>query len=147
VLTLLPRTTGKFTRFGLKANKMRYHHPNYVEKYLQGEEAVVAYNPEDVSNVWILENGSYIRFELIDSRFRDKPLDAVMGIKKKQRQIVGIANKDRVQAEIELATHIEVIFRNITKNNKVNIKSIRETRRKELDKLHLDHVKEAGIDE
>ncbi|RXE59637.1 Mu transposase C-terminal domain-containing protein [Acetivibrio mesophilus] len=147
VLTLLPRTIGKFTRFGLKANKMRYHHPNYVEKYLQGKEAVVAYNPEDVSNVWILENGTYIRFELIDSRFRDKPLDVVMGIKKKQRLIVGIANKDRVQAEMELATHIEVISRNITKNNKVNIKSIRETRRKELDKLHLDHVKEAGIDE
>ena len=24
-LTMLPRTTGKFTRFGLKANKLRYH--------------------------------------------------------------------------------------------------------------------------
>lgn len=147
VLTLLPRTTGKFTRFGLKANKIRYHNSNYEEKYLQGKEAVVAYNPEDVSNVWVMEKGTYIRFELIDSRFQDKTLDVVMGIKQKQRQISATANKDKVQAEIELAAHIEVISRNITKNNGVNLKSIRETRRKEQDRQHLDHVKEAGIDE
>lgn len=147
VLALLPRTTGRFTRFGLKANKMRYHHPNYKEKYLQGKEAVVAYNPEDVSNVWVMEKGTYIRFELIDSRFQGKTLDAVTGIKKKQRQIAGTANKDKVQAEIELAAHIEVISRNTTKSNKVNLKSVRETRRKEQDRQHLDHVKEAGIDE
>lgn len=147
VLALLPRTTGRFTRFGLKANKMRYHHPDYVEKYLQGKEAIVAYNPEDVSNVWVMEKGTYIKFELIDSRFQGKTLDAVMGIKKKQRQIVGTANKDKVQAEIELAAHIEVISRNTTKRDKVNLKSVRETRRKEQDKQHLDHVKEAGIDE
>lgn len=147
VLTLLPRTTGKFTRFGLKANKMRYHHPNYAEKYLQGKEAVVAYNPEDVSNVWIIENGVYIRFDLIESRFRDKALAEVTDVKKKQRQIAGTANKDKVQAEIELAAHIEAISRNITRRDRVNLKSIRETRRKEQDRQHLDHVKEAGIDE
>ena len=147
VLALLPRTIGRFTRFGLKANKMRYHHANYAEKYLQGKEAVVAYNPEDVSNVWVMEKGTYIRFELIDSRFQNKTLDEVTGIKKKQRQIAGTANRDKVQAEIELAAHIEVISRNTTKSNKVNLKSIRETRRKEQDKQHLDHVKEAGIDE
>ena len=147
VLALLPRTTGRFTRFGLKVNKLRYHHPNYAEKYLQGKEAVVAYNPEDVSNVWVMEKGTYIRFELIDSRFQDKTLDAVTGIKKKQRQIAGIANKDKLQAEIELAAHIEVISQNVTRSESVNLKSIRETRRKEQDKHHLDHVKEADIDE
>lgn len=147
VLTLLPRTTGKFTRFGLKVNKMRYHHPDYVEKYLQGKDAIVAYNPEDVSNVWVMEKGTYIRFELIDSRFQNKTLDEVTGIKKKQRQIAGTANKEKVQAEIELAAHIEVISQNATKSDRVNLKSVRETRRKEQDKQHLDHVKEAGIDE
>lgn len=34
VMTLLPRAVGKFSRYGLKVNKMRYHHENYVEKYL-----------------------------------------------------------------------------------------------------------------
>ena len=49
ILTLLPRTTGKFSRYGLKVNRMRYRHDNYTEKYLSGGEVTVAYNPEDVS--------------------------------------------------------------------------------------------------
>ena len=36
ILTLLPRTTGKFSRSGLKVNKMRYKHENFTEKYLTG---------------------------------------------------------------------------------------------------------------
>ena len=32
ILTLLPRTTGVFSRFGLKANKLRYHNPIYKER-------------------------------------------------------------------------------------------------------------------
>ena len=52
VLTLLPRTTGKFSRFGLRVNKMRYKHENFTEKYLSGGEVTVAYNPDDVSAVW-----------------------------------------------------------------------------------------------
>ena len=45
VLTLLPRTTGKFSRFGLRVNKMRYKHENFTEKYLVGGEVTVAYKP------------------------------------------------------------------------------------------------------
>ena len=66
VLTLLPRTTGKFSRFGLRVNKMRYKHENFTEKYLAGGEVTVAYNPEDVSYIWLIEeNGTYVKFELI----------------------------------------------------------------------------------
>jgi hypothetical protein len=144
VFTLLPRTTGKFSRHGLKANKMRYHHPNYTERYLQGGEAVVAYNPEDVSYVWIVENGIYTRFDLIESRFRDKQLDEVIDLKKKQIQIVENANKNKIQAEIDLAAHIEVIAQTTSQNDNVNLKGIRRTRKKEQDKRRIDHLK--GVD-
>jgi putative transposase len=36
VLTLLPRTTGKFSRSGLKVNKLRYHCEGYTEQYPSG---------------------------------------------------------------------------------------------------------------
>ena len=36
MLTLLPRTTGKFTRSGLIVNRLRYKNSNYAEKYLSG---------------------------------------------------------------------------------------------------------------
>ena len=50
-LTLLPRTTGKFTRSGLKVNKLRYHCEGYTERYLSGGDVTVTYNPEDVTSV------------------------------------------------------------------------------------------------
>lgn len=77
MLTLLPRTTGKFSRFGLKVNKMRYHCEGYTEQYLKGGEVTVAYNPEDVTSVWLLEKGKYIEFVIIESRFEGKDLTAV----------------------------------------------------------------------
>lgn len=147
VLTLLPRATGKFSRFGLKVNNMRYHHPNYVEQYLQGKDAIVAYNPADVSNIWLIEKGIFIKFELIDSRFQDKSLDTAMDMKKKQRQIAGSANQAKLQAEIDLADHIEVISRANVKRENVNLKNIRDTRRKEKDRQYIDHAKEAGLNE
>lgn len=147
VLTLLPRTVGKFTRFGLKVNKMRYHHVNYVEKYLQGSEVTVAYNPDDVTYVWVIENGAYIRFELIESRFKRKELEEVTEMKKKQRKLVKDEEVARTQAEIRLAAHIEAISKNAVKSDKVNIKGVRETRKREQSKQHVDYIKEAGVNE
>ena len=36
VLTLLPRTEGKFSRYGLIVNKLRCHRDGYKEEYLRG---------------------------------------------------------------------------------------------------------------
>ena len=53
---------------------MRYHADGYTEEYLKGGEVTVAYNPEDVSYVWLFENGNYQIFDLIESRFRGKDM-------------------------------------------------------------------------
>lgn len=74
LLTLLPRAKGKFSRFGLTANKLRYHNPDYKEKYLTGGETVVAYNSEDISYVFVIEKGKYVRFTLIETRYEGKSL-------------------------------------------------------------------------
>ena len=58
ILTLLPRTTGRFSRSGLRVNSMRYRHDDYTEQYLRGGEAVVAYNPENVG--WLYEHSAGI---------------------------------------------------------------------------------------
>ena len=69
VLTLLPRTTGKFSRKGLTVNKLRYKNDGFAEQYLRGGTAVAAYNPDDVSCVWLIEGGIYTAFSLAESRF------------------------------------------------------------------------------
>ncbi len=72
VLTLLPRSTGKFSRKGLLVNKLRYKHDGYTERYLTGGTVTVAYNPDDVSEIWLIEKGVYTPFTLIESRFDGK---------------------------------------------------------------------------
>lgn len=147
VLCLLPRTTGKFSRFGLTVNKLRYRHSGYTERYLAGGEAAVAYNPDDVSFVWLKEAGNYVRFELVDTRYGGMELDAVFDIQKKQKTVVKAEEHSGLQADIELAAHIQAVAENASKSRNVNIKGIRGTRKKEELKTHIDYAKEAGLHE
>lgn len=142
ILTLLPRTEGRFTRQGLKVNGMRYRHDNYTEKYLTGGTVTVAYNPEDVSCIWLLENGSYIRFELIESRYRNKNMEEVESIKTGQKTIIRAFTKEQTQAQVDLVNHIEMIAFQTDYKGQTRIKGIRENRRKEQIKTHKDYVKE-----
>lgn len=147
ILTLLPRTTAKFYRNGLKVNKLRYKNDSYTEMYLKGGNAIVAYNPDDVSNVWIIENGEYIMFELIEKRFIDKSVDDVANLQQEQSNIIKSAKNINLQAKIQLAEKIETISNIASSKCDTNIKNIRKTRRKEQKKMHLDFVKEGGINE
>lgn len=141
ILTLLPRTMGKFTRSGLKVNRMRYKNMNYTEKYLSGGEASVAYNPDDVSCVWIIENGSYIPFKLIESRYRNKNMSDVEILRKGQKELIKAATSVRTQAQIDLVNYIEAISSTIGSHRDVNIKTVRSTRQKEQSKSHVDYMK------
>ena len=61
----------------MKVNKLRYHCEGYTEQYLSGGDVTVAYNPEDVTSVWVLEDGTYTEFTIIESRYQGKDLTEV----------------------------------------------------------------------
>lgn len=144
IQTLLPRTTGTFTRKGLRVHGLRYKHDDYTESYLSGGEVTVAYNPEDVTEVWILDNGQYVPFTLIESRFNGKSLDAVQTMQKARKQTVNAAAAENLQAQINLVEHIQVIAAK-GKQTDVGIKNIRSTRKREQARTHIDFVKEGNI--
>lgn len=141
IQTLLPRTTGKFTRKGLRVHGLRYKHDDYTEAFLSGGEVTVAYNPEDVTEIWLLDNGQYVPFTLIESRFNGKSLVAVQTMQKARKQTVNAAAADNLQAQINLAEHIQVIASQGRKTD-VGIKNIRNTRKREQARTHIDFVKE-----
>ena len=145
MLTLLPRTTAKFTRKGLAVNGLHYHNKLYREAYLEGKECEVAYDPDSSSRVWMLENGAYIQFDIIESRFKDKSLEAVSEMKAKQRELVKSEQRNKTQAEIDLARSIKLITDNAQKIDNLSTKYIRENRKKEAIKTHKNHVKEVGL--
>lgn len=146
VMTLLPRTKARFTRKGLIANGLRYRHDAYTEQYLKGEDAIASYNPDDVTQVWLREkNGNYIPFRLIEQRFLGKSLAGVKQLQAAQSELIRSATADNLQAQIDLAQHIEVIA--CKQPGSVGIKDIRQTRKRARAQTHIDYVKEAASHE
>ena len=143
IQTLLPRTTGTFTRKGLRVHGLRYKHDDYTEAFLSGGEVTVAYNPEDVTEIWLLDNGQYVPFVLIESRFNGKSLDAVQTMQTARKQTVNAAAADNLQAQINLAEHIQVIASQ-GRQTDVGIKNIRNTRKREQARTHIDFVKDGA---
>ena len=141
ILTLLPRTAGRFTRMGLVVNKLRYKNQHFMERYLSGGNVTVAYNPEDVSTVWLIENGAYIEFTLIESRFNGKDSCGVTTMKESQKAVVKAESAANIQAKINLAQHLSVIAGAVASNGNAQIKGIRDNRKREQNKSHTDYVK------
>ena len=108
-LTLLPRTTGNFSRKGLLANGLRYKRENCTERFLKCENCVVSYDPNDVSKVWLFESGVYLEFELIERRYIHKSLDEVAEMQQKIKQLQTQGESELLQAEIDLQQHISAV--------------------------------------
>ena len=132
-LTLLPRTEGNFTRRGLVVHKQRYRHCSgkYTERYLNGGKVTVAYDPDDISCVYLVENGLYTRFELILKVYDNLSLDEVMELQAQQQAAKKSAQSQKDQALIDLVASIETIASTRGHSGDVNLKGIRQTHKTE----------------
>ena len=92
----------------------------------------------------LLENSDYVPFILIENRFKGQELSKVYAMKSEQRQLVKKASEANLQAQINLAEHIETIVENANSFGDVKLKSVRTTRSKERIRTHVD-MKGCGI--
>ena len=136
-LVLLPRTSGKFTRRGLVVNKLRYKAEGFNEAYLEGKSVVVAYNPDSMNRVWLIENGEFVPFDLIDGRFKtlaDEDVRQVLGTTK----VICKAEKEsQLLAKVKLAEAIQVVAQGAVSSESINIKNIRKVRSAETLKARI----------
>ena len=141
MLVLLPRITGKFKRNGLIVNNVRYKNTNYAEEYLSGGEVEVAYNPDDSSFVWLVDKENYIRFELIESRYRNKKFSEIEVIQSRKKEVIKSVEGENIQAKINLANQIESIVSNVNRSSG-NLSEIPDNLEREKRKTHVDCMKE-----
>ena len=146
MLTLLPRTTGKFTRSGLIVNNVRYKNKDFAEKYLSGGNVTVAYNPDDSSFVWPVDKSNFIQFELIESRYKSKKLSEIEEMQTQKKEIIKSVKAENIQAKINLASYIETIASNVGSSNG-DLAVIPQNYEREKLKAHVDCVKVGGVDE
>lgn len=140
-LTLLPRTQATFTRYGLVVNRLRYHREGFKNEYLKGGKATVAYNPDDVTGVWLIRNGEYLKFDLVEVRFAGKTLSEAQEMKQRQKELNRSQAEEELQAKIELTRHIEAIVAQ-TAVKSPNFKNVRKNRKRARTETHHDYLKE-----
>jgi transposase InsO family protein len=128
-LTLLPRTNGKFKRDGLWVNKLRYKSYGFTNEYLDGGEVVVAYDPYNVSYVWLVKDNQYYKFELIEKFFNEMSLIDVDEYK--NNLLDKTAFNEELESEIRLSNDIENVVKHIKVGN-VKTKNIKKNRNKEI---------------
>ena len=145
IMTLLPRTNARFTRKGLSVFGLRYasRERNFTEEYLTGRDAIVAYNPESADTVYLVEQqGDFIEFRLIESRFMGMNFEEVKKMQSAQKIIVEDATQSNLQAEVDLASHVERIVGSTERSEDVNIKEVRKTKKRAKRERHKDFVEE-----
>lgn len=147
VLTLLPRTEGRFTRKGLVVNKMRYDADGFTEEYLNGGKCTVAFNPDDASKVWMFEEGTYTKFTLIEKKYQGMSVNEVHTQKKKQRQYVAGFREDALAAKVDLVQKINTIVEHALKSDDTDITGVTKRRQKARIQRHRDLMKEVIDDE
>lgn len=130
-LVLFPRTLGTFKRNGLIVNGLRYKNLKYIERYLSGGTVTVAYNPNNVSKVWVIENGGFEEFEIIETFFKDMDLDNVKQLKQKKSEVKKLSEEISLQASIDLSRELEYITRSHSSTSPI-IENVRQNRRNEI---------------
>ena len=130
-LTLLPRDKANFTRKGLSFKKLHYFAKGFTNKYLEGGCVEVAYDPDNISTIWLICNGEYIPFSLIES-FNNESFDLVHTLIKDKERYIKSFESNQIEGRVSLIGDIEDIAR-LSKQG-VTTKSIRKTRSKEKSK-------------
>ena len=143
IKTLLPRTKGTFHQNGLVVNHIRYKCDGYTEDYLKGGSVVVAYNPDNVSHVYLVQD-NYAQFDLIESRFKDLTLDAAKHMMAQHKELVNSFKDEHLQAKVDLARHIQTIAdANKRQANHIDTRNTSRTRAHERYSKHRDLMSEA----
>lgn len=135
-LTLLPRANGVFRRNGLIVNNTRYKNDTYKEYYLSGKIVNVAYDPNNIDSIWLIENGDYVKFNLIELEYSGKTLNEIDELRKKKKQILKAYQESEYQNRINLISEIDNVKNFAKQRNSVpvNTKYIRDTRTLEIKK-------------
>lgn len=144
ILTLLPRTKAKFTRRGLLVFGLRYSSDerNFTEDYLKGGDAVAAYNPESADMVYLLREGEFIGFHLIESRFSGRSFQEIKTMLSEQKELETDAVHKNLQGRVDLASHVERIVSGTGQDKDVNLKGIREAKKHAKKERHKDFMEE-----
>ena len=132
----MPRRIARFTRRGLIVNTLRYRSLNFKESFLNGGEVTVAYDPTNVSQIWLIANHEYHPFELIEKDYLGQDTESVKRDRHNIRSRKKAFQELSLQSQLDLLANIDTNIYNVKPINP-SIKGIRENRKKERNRIRL----------
>ena len=102
----------------------------------------MAYNPDDASVVWLVKEGDYTKFSLIEKKYQGMTVDEVHSLKKKQKQYVAGFREDALAAKVELSQKITTIAAQAVKSDNTDIRGVTKRRQKARTQRHRDLTSE-----
>ncbi|MEG2403674.1 MAG: DDE-type integrase/transposase/recombinase [Oscillospiraceae bacterium] len=111
---LMSRAIGAITQRGLEIFGVRYQNEmlkkRFVRAGIKGREKVdVAYNPDDLTTVWLYENMEYIPVEIVQEQYRGRSLAELTQMYKQEKRINTDLQKVQLQERISLIDEIQSI--------------------------------------
>lgn len=98
------------------------------------------------SSLWLIDNGEYIKFELIESRFQNKNFKEIEEMKSIKKDIIRSVASEDLQARIGLGAYIETIANNSNRSNS-NLQDIGNNKIKEKQRIHKNYTEEVNTNE
>ena len=108
-------------------NGLRYKNLKYTEKYLRGGTTVVSYNPHNVSKVWMIQEGDYEEFPIIEEFFEGMDLESVKLLQKKKIQNERQVEDMILRGSVDLSRELEIISKLHT-SSEPSLENVRQNR-------------------
>ena len=105
----------------------------------------MAYDSNDVTTVWAILNGEYVPFNIIENRFKGMDITETDALLQEQKRLVAKEEYNNMQSKIDLAKYIETIANNVCRKQDTKIKNVKQTRKRETYRTHIDHIN-GGVD-
>ena len=104
---------------------------------MENKKVLVAYDENNVNKIWLIENGDYIEFELIERSLQDKTFEEVGVIKVNKKKVINEAQIIKCKSSIEIQKLLDDLVDSFDKDVCVDIKNVRKNRKKEVKKKTL----------
>ena len=111
-LTLLPRTTAKFSREGLIfSKKLRYRcvEGGYRQEYLIGEQVTVAFDKNNLTIIYLFLKNAYTPFEIIEEKYRGLSLEKIENLTDAKKQYLKEVESSCLESQTRLSRDIQSI--------------------------------------
>lgn len=128
-MALLPRANGSITQRGLEIFSIRYNNDAYKKRFVYAgakgrEKVTVAYNPDDLTQVWLYEERKYVAFDVVQQQYRGKSLAELTALRREEKDMHKVLCKYELQSKVNLIADIEDIATGALPTERQTVKEI-----------------------